>query len=208
MMEEAEIEGHPGYFVTSTGQVRGPRGYRKLWLEKNGYYTATIRNKRLKVHRLVAQAFIPNPDNLPLVRHLNDVRGDNRVENLAWGTISDNAYDAVRNGVHPESRKDRCPANHLYSTEGYIRPTTGARVCSVCENARARAKRKGGLPDPNDPRHGTPNGYLNLGCRCGSCREAARDHNRAKRQEKRSAMLVTNAAEDAADKEEATNGND
>lgn len=51
------------------------------------------------VHRLVAETFIPNPNDLPVVRHLNDDVYDNRVENLAWGTQKDNHNDAVRNGT-------------------------------------------------------------------------------------------------------------
>lgn len=50
------------------------------------------------IHRLVAQAFMPNPNKLPVVRHLNDRPYDNEIENLAWGTQRDNAYDSIRNG--------------------------------------------------------------------------------------------------------------
>jgi len=47
------------------------------------------------VHRLVAEAFIPNPDNLPLVRHLDENKDNNKVSNLAWGTMQDNYRDMV-----------------------------------------------------------------------------------------------------------------
>lgn len=50
------------------------------------------------VHRLVAQAFVPNPHNYPIVRHLNDVSCDNVPDNLAWGTQLDNNHDMRRNG--------------------------------------------------------------------------------------------------------------
>lgn len=55
----------------------------------------SIGNKVLTktVHRLVAQAFIPNPHNYPMVRHLDDVPVHNWVENLAWGTQHDNVLD-------------------------------------------------------------------------------------------------------------------
>lgn len=51
------------------------------------------------IHRLMAKAFIPNPYNHPIVRHLNDIPDDNDdISNLAWGTQLDNHLDSVRNG--------------------------------------------------------------------------------------------------------------
>ena len=69
-------------------------------------------------HRLIAEAFISNPNNYPIVRHLNDDPSDNCIENLAWGTQKDNHNDAVLNGRYKpftdEERqksieKSRCP---------------------------------------------------------------------------------------------------
>lgn len=51
------------------------------------------------VHRMVAEMFIPNPDNLPVVRHLDGDPSNNAVWNLAWGTQKDNWEDAVRHGT-------------------------------------------------------------------------------------------------------------
>ena len=56
------------------------------------------KTKRHKVHRLVAQTFIPNPNNLPCVLHENDIKTDNRVSNLFWGTHQDNIEDKVKKG--------------------------------------------------------------------------------------------------------------
>lgn len=68
------------------------KGYLRLMLSKDWVL------KNHEVHRLMAEAFIPNPNGLPMVRHLNDIKTDNRLENFAWGTAKDNGEDAVRNG--------------------------------------------------------------------------------------------------------------
>jgi hypothetical protein len=68
------------------------KGYKYVGLSKNGEV------RKFKVHRLVAQAFIPNPNNLPCIDHKNGVRGDNRVENLHW-------VDAFENMNNPHTLK-------------------------------------------------------------------------------------------------------
>jgi hypothetical protein len=56
----------------------------------DGYPTIQIKRKSVSVHRMVAEAFIPNPDNRPEVNHINGIKNDNRVENLEWATHSEN----------------------------------------------------------------------------------------------------------------------
>lgn len=60
-------------------------------LASNGYYTVTIKGNTVCVHRMVAEVFIPNPDNKPTVNHKNHIRTDNSVENLEWATYSEQA---------------------------------------------------------------------------------------------------------------------
>lgn len=75
------------------------KGYLMVSLSKDG------KNIIKRIHRLVAETFIPNPNNLPVVRHLNDISNDNRLENLAWGTVKDNIADSIRNNLHPSTKR-------------------------------------------------------------------------------------------------------
>ena len=91
MEEWRSIPGYEGlYEVSNKGNVRNVRrntllrlpktnkGYIQVVLCKNGIMNG------LKVHRLVAQAFIPNPDNLPMVNHKDEDKTNNNVDNLEW----------------------------------------------------------------------------------------------------------------------------
>lgn len=104
-----DIDGFPGYQVSDTGKVRSFVNNRhglkntphelKPCVSKDGRESVVLgRGNRRLISRLVASAYIPNPSNFPLVRHLDDNPRNNRVGNLAWGTQTDNMQDCVAHG--------------------------------------------------------------------------------------------------------------
>lgn len=93
--------------------------------------------KNRLAHRLVKEAFDgPCPPGM-VVRHLNDDKIDNRLENLAWGTQSDNMRDSVRNGTHAWSSRDKCLRGHLLAEPNLVRAAAlrGKRNCLACHRA-------------------------------------------------------------------------
>ena len=107
------IQGYEGlYAVSSKGRVMNIETGRilKHGIYSNGYanvclYNGDGKRKWIKVHRLVAEAFIDNPDNLAQVNHRNEIKTDNRVENLEWVTASKN----IRHSIYQRS----CKINQL-----------------------------------------------------------------------------------------------
>jgi len=72
------------------------------------YLCLYAKRKACTVHRLVAQAFIPNPYNLPEVNHKDGNKENNTVENLEWSTVADNRKHAYSSGLNPSKKGQPC----------------------------------------------------------------------------------------------------
>ena len=130
-----------GYHVKGTRPNR--HGYHRVVLYKDG------KGFGLTVSRLVLEAFVgPPTKDTPFALHGDGNRNHNWVENLRWGSQSENIRDAVKHGTHPEARKTHCPEGHPYDEENtYYTPSTGHRKCRAC----AREKWGGDLVSkPNE----------------------------------------------------------
>lgn len=98
------------YEVSNCGNVRSFKTKILLNppLTPKGYVRVSLYNKKSKnylVHRLVAEAFIPNPDNKPFINHIDGNKENNRISNLEWTTSSENLIHAYENGLRKSKIK-------------------------------------------------------------------------------------------------------
>jgi hypothetical protein len=157
------VVGYEGrYEASSHGRVRslgfysGNRWGTKTWragrtltafrVQGHGYYAVTLTDGETqtdeRLHRIVLRAFVgePPPDR-PNGLHEDDDPANNRVENLRWGTRTDNAYDSVANGSHVQARKQTCDLGHLLIAPNLVESNAavGHRACLACKLAHANA---------------------------------------------------------------------
>lgn len=105
-------------------------------MSKTGYNTVSLKGKNVKLHRIIAEAFIPNPLGLPLINHKNGVRTDNRLSNLEWCSQAGNLRHAAHilgtmNLLHP-MRKVMCiDTGKVYDSLAEASRDTGACVQNI-----------------------------------------------------------------------------
>lgn len=141
-----EIEGTGGrLLVSDQGRIKSLlRDGRvlKATKDKKGYLRlrVTLDRKKyvFKVHRLVAAAFVPNPENKPQVNHLNGDKTDNRACNLEWVSNRENAQHAVKNGLWENVFVEAKKANELQKKPliGYAPDGSVKYFESVCQAQR------------------------------------------------------------------------
>lgn len=101
------------YEITKSGEVINKNTNRVLKPQLNGkgYYRVCIGGQLKFVHRLVAQKYVPNPNNKPQVNHKDGNKLNNCVDNLEWVDNKENIKHAVENGLHLSGEK--CPYSKL-----------------------------------------------------------------------------------------------
>ena len=155
------IEGYEGlYEVSDWGDVKSTqywngtyerilkpiktnRNYKTVGLYKDGKMKINL------VHRLVAQAFIPNPNNLPCVNHKDENTSNNRVDNLEWCTFEYNHYYGTAMQRLAEKNKKRCSKTVLQYTldgqfvkewesiaEAHRNGFSASHICQCCNGKR------------------------------------------------------------------------
>ena len=118
-MNWVKIKGYEEFYeISPSGEIRSKDrtvtdkiGRTRSWKGKvlnpdvapNGYYRVSFsinrKRKQFYVHRLIAEYFIPNPDNLPQVNHIDGNKLNNSLDNLEWVTVQDNVIHAYKNGL-------------------------------------------------------------------------------------------------------------
>lgn len=157
----SNYEGH--YQVSNLGNVRSIKNNKIILLKpyKNtkryGYLEVYLRlpgsKKTYKIHRLVAEAFIPNPDNLPQINHIDENKENNIVSNLEWCTAKYNLNYGSHNKKISQALKRKV---FQYSKDGILL----AEFNSQTEAAKLTGSKQGGISDCIRGKIKTHNGYI------------------------------------------------
>lgn len=147
-MEVQPIKGWEDYYeITPDLKVRNKLtgNFVQPYSNDVGYMVLTLSNKDherklIYVHRLVAEAFIPNPENKPCINHINNDKSDYSISNLEWCTYKENSMHMVRCG-----RQARSGLGKYYGSKLTLDLRTGIYYDSMREATEARGLNRGSV---------------------------------------------------------------
>ena len=153
---------HEKYFIWPDGTVFNSFG-RKLGVKtnKSGYKCVVLgRNCNELLHRLIAEAFIPNPNNLPIINHIDGNKLNNSIENLEWCTHSQNTLHAYETGLTVGKkcapalsiREKEYIRQHLLESSTKIAKEIGRSAATVVRQLR-KYRKEAGIKENYNARH-------------------------------------------------------
>lgn len=153
--EWRDIPGYEGrYQASSLGRIRSKeRGLLSPFRSRDGYLVIALQKDGRRygtgVHRLVAAAFIPNPEQKPQINHKNGIRSDNRPENLEWCTCSENNLHRRRvlkgGGGRPARAVVCLTTGEWFPSITAAADAAGAQLCKILLCCQGKRKHTRGL---------------------------------------------------------------
>src|SRR5574343_75166 len=135
-MKHSIINNHPEYIIYSNGTIFSNFSKRFITVQtyKSGYKYVQLNGKKYRLHRLVAEHFIPNPENKPQVNHKNGNKSINEDWNLEWSTQIENIYHGYKTGLI-KSNRDKTKNVYQYSMEGeYLKEYSSISEAAIIVN--------------------------------------------------------------------------
>lgn len=148
-----DIKDYEGYYqISNYGRLKSfkvdSKGKIMKLTNKYGDYLSIVlqgkgKPKRsVRIHRLVAEAFIPNPDNLPEINHKDGNKQNNKVDNLEWVTHRENTVHSMKI-LHPNSNNGMINYNKYIRPKPIVQMDMNNKVLAVFDNAEEASRKTG-----------------------------------------------------------------
>lgn len=147
----------PNTYVSPDGFIaknkRGVLCIANEYDHNQGYFTVSVGDYRLRgsknnniklAHVLVAETYIPNPDDKPYVNHKDGIKINNQVDNLEWSTTSENAIHAYETGLHKTERVMIVETGEIFRSAAECARAIGGTACGICDCKNGRQRRHRG----------------------------------------------------------------